>query len=186
MLQRSERRRSIFLWIRVGLAALVCLAVLQTCRYYPPLIGTFNYKTYFVTDPGLLGSPLKLLAHMSEAQPCSYTLLGWSQDNQLYYRATCYGGWIRTLRYNPQNAATSKVIIPDELYIKQIDDATILAIVRAHDVRPSKYEEGTRPLLLVKRSALASPDNQFFAFITRRVYSVHDIVVLQASERKEK
>jgi hypothetical protein len=138
-----------------------------------------------VTDPGLLGSPLKWLADLFDEQPCSYTLLGWSKENQLYYRATCYR-WIRTLRYNPQNRATSKAILPHELDIKQVDDATILSIVLAHSVRPSEYEEWTRPLLLVEGSALASPDHQFFAFVTQRLYSVQDIVIIQASELKDK
>ena len=50
--------------------------------------------------------------------------------------------------------------------------------MRAAGVRPVRHEPYTRPLLL-HDAGLVSPGGRYTAIITRRIYSVHDVVVLE-------
>jgi hypothetical protein len=168
---------------RLGLGLLLALALLfflSLCRYQPPLVGALGFETKLVSDPGYFGSPIKRIQTFFEYQPCTYELFGWEDDTNFYYADTCYGHE-KLWRYDwRQERSYAVEAIPAELYVQPSGGDGILTAVRASGVRPQEYESITRPLLLVDNSGLVSPDGRSIAFITQRIYSVYDVVIIKA------
>jgi hypothetical protein len=167
-------------WRRIGCLTVffLFLALLPAaCRYQPPLKGVEGYQTILVSDPGYWGGPVKWTQDLLEQRPCAYELLGW-RESGLYYQAVCYGRE-QTFSYDlARQSSTAVNAVPGDLYAQPIEDRAVLEIVWAPGLRPVEAEPYTRPLFLVDGSALRTPDGGAIAFITRRVYSVHDVVIV--------
>jgi hypothetical protein len=150
-------------------------------RYQPPLVGAAGYNTYLVTDPGYWGSPVKAAQSFLEMQPCTYELHGWDEDNRLFYTADCNGSetiW----RYDPARDRQQRLTsIPADLHTQRANREMVLSVVLADEVRPVRHEPYTRPLLLAEAGPI-SADGRYTAVITQRIYSVYDVVVLEAAE----
>ena len=56
-------------------------------RYEPAVSAAPGYVLRWPTQPGLLEGVAKRARITTEQRPCTYTLLGWSADASLYYRA---------------------------------------------------------------------------------------------------
>jgi hypothetical protein len=153
-------------------------------RYQPPLVGAAGYNTYLVTDPGYWGSPVKVAQTFLEMQPCTYELHGWDEETRLLYTAVCDGRetiW----RYDPARDRQQPVTtIPAELHTQQANRELVLNVVRVADVRPARHEPYTRPLLLAEAGPV-SADGRYTAVITQRLYSVYDVIVLEAGASEQ-
>jgi hypothetical protein len=131
-----------------------------------------------VTDTTYFGNLTKNLQDLKGEVPCTYTILGWDQDDNLYYRSVCEG-LSETYVYSPTaQTHTISQQIPEELTKDAYPDEQLLERVRATGVRPQKHEPYTRPILLMDGTATVSPTGAYIAFITKRLYSVQDIVLI--------
>jgi hypothetical protein len=162
------------------LILLLILIAPTTCQYEPPLSGTRGYETQLVSDPGYFGSPIKWVQAIFEIIPCTYNLIGWTDLNMLIYKSSCYHInqiWM----YDPEKFYWLRIgtELP-ELYVQKAKRDEVLKIVRAQSVRPLEKEPSVRLLYLVD-SGLVSPNGQYIAIITQRIYSVFDIVVLKGN-----
>lgn len=162
------------------LISLITLIFHSTCQYQPPLSATRGYETQLVSDPGYFGSPIKWFQAIFEIIPCTYNLIGWTDLNMLIYESSCYHInqiWM----YDPEKFYWRRIgtELP-ELYVHKAKRDEVLKIVRAQGVRPLEKEPTVRLLFLVD-SGLVSPNGQYIAIITQRIYSVFDIVVLKAN-----
>ena len=174
--QSQEKRKRFVLAV---LLLLLPLAVPAICRYQSPLTGVSGQETHLVTDPGYFGSPLRAVQMVLEMQPCTYTLQGWDREERLYYTAICLGRE-RQWRYDPAEQRREGVeAIPPGLYVEAGERDEVLGHVRAAGVRPVRHEPYTRPLLL-HDTGLVSANRRYTAVITRYIYSVHDVVVLES------
>lgn len=146
--------------------------------YNPPLEAIKSYETHHVTDTTYFGNLTKNLQDLKEEVPCTYTILGWDQDDSLYYQSVCKG-FPKTYVYS-STAGTNSLSqkIPEELTEDAYPDEQLLEMVRATGVRPQKHEPYTRPILLMDGKATISPTGKYIAFITKRLYSVQDIVLI--------
>jgi len=150
-------------------------------RYQPPLVGAAGYNTYLVTDPGYWGSPVKAAQAFLEMKPCTYDLHGWDENNRLLYTADCNDSetiW----RYDPARDRQQPITtMPADLHTQRANREMLLTVVRADGVRPVRHEPYTRRLLLAEVGPV-SADGRYTAVITQRIYSVYDVVVLEAAE----
>jgi len=146
--------------------------------YNPPLEAIDAYQTYHVTDTTYFGNLIKNIQSLKEEVPCTYTVLGWDKDDNLYYRSVCED-LSETYVYAP-TAQTNNISqhIPEELSKDTYPDEQLLKMVRATGVRPQRHEPYTRPLNLMEGTVTISPTCSYIAFITKRIYSVQDIVMI--------
>jgi len=175
---RGKRRLRV--WLLVILCAVIAFPLLF--RYRPALAAAPGYTMDLVTDPGLFDGMVKASQNVLEQTPCTYSLLGWSEDNRLYYQARCEGQ-IRTWRHSPAQADRPTPVSgsPTDLQATTVDEETMLAMVRAAGVRPTEYESVTRPLLLASEG-LASPNGRWMAAVTQHIYGTQDIILLRGTE----
>ena len=146
--------------------------------YNPPLEAIDPYETHHVTDTTYFGNLTKNFQSLKEEVPCTYTILGWDQDDNLYYRSVCEG-LSETHVYSP-TAQTNSISqqIPEKLSKDAYPDEQLLEMVRATGVRPQKHEPYTRPIILMDGTATVSPTSTYIAFITKRHFSTQDIVLI--------
>ena len=140
-------------------------------KYEPAIEPLVGYKMQLVTDTGYFGTAIKSKLRRYEGTTCNYELLGWDERNMLYYESNCFGK--KRWRYDPisrQNLSISRIPAQTELtpagprstYGKKIAQATVF------------QEYG---LLLYVDGYTYSEDGQWAAMESKRIYSVHDVVV---------
>jgi hypothetical protein len=164
---------------RVWLMLIICAVVTFpfVYRYQPALTATPGNEMQLVTDPGLLGGIVKASQNLTEQTPCTYKLLGWSKNNQLYYRAVC-NSESRIWRYSPAHLSQIQMSVPpSELSSMAVSDDTVMSMVWADGVKPKRFEQATRPLLLESKG-LMSPDKQWTAIVTQHIYGTQDVIIL--------
>lgn len=146
--------------------------------YNPPLEAIDAYETHHVTNTTYFGNLTKNFQDLIEQEPCTYEILGWDQDNTLFYRSVCRTV-SETYAYSPAagtNSLSQKT--PEELPKDAYSDEQLLEMVRATGVRPKIHEPYTRPLYLIEDTVTISPSGNYIAFISKRLYSVQDIVLI--------
>lgn len=151
-------------------------------RYAPPVSAAPGYKMYVATQPDILGGIVKRSQVITEKRPCEYRLLGWDENSQLYYQATC-DIEIQFWRYSITPAVRNEQVsnVPADLAQVMISKQTVLTMVRADSVRPAQYESTTRPLH-VQSEGCMSPDGRWTAVVTRHIYGPEDVVILTTLE----
>lgn len=146
--------------------------------YNPPLEAIDAYETHHVTNTTYFGNLTKNFQDMIEQEPCTYEILGWDRGNNLYYRSVCRTG-SETYAYSPATGINNlNPKVPEELTEDAYSDEQLLEMVRATGVRPEIHEPYTRPLYLMEDTATISPSGNYIAFISKRLYSVQDIVLI--------
>jgi hypothetical protein len=175
---RERANKRLRVWLLIVLCSIIAFPL--AFRYQPALTAAPGYRMHTVTDPGFLGGIVKASQNITEQTPCTYELLGWSTEHNLYYRATC-SAETAIWRYAPaQSDSHTRVANPPAaLSASTASEDRVLAMVRAGGVRPERYEPVTRPLLL-KSSGLVSPDGHWVAVVTQHVYGTQDVIVLYA------
>lgn len=168
-------------FIPIILLSLISLAPLTyplIFPYNPPLEAVKPYQTHHVTDTTYFGNITKNIQSLKEEEPCIYTILGWNEVEHLYYESICEGvGQIHV--YAPETKTHITVEqAPDDLVKESYADDALLEMVRATGVRPEKHEPYTRPIYLLPDTATQSPTSAYIAFVTKRTYSVQDIVLI--------
>lgn len=166
--------------LRVWLLLIICAIVAfpLVYRYHPALVAAPGHRMELVTTPGFFGGIVKASRNLTEQTPCEYELLGWSTDNQLYYRAMC-DGEAQVWQYSPNRPGSHTQVSssPTSLSASTISEDTVLEMVRAGGVKPEKYEPATRRIHL-KSKGIVSPDGRWIAIITQHVYGTQDVIVL--------
>lgn len=164
--------------VTVWIGLLVVLSSPLLFPYKPPLEAIDAYETYHVTDTTYFGNLTKNIQSFKEEVPCTYTILGWDKDDNLYYQSVC-DGLSEMSVYAPMTQTNSiSQHIPEELSKDAYPDEQLLEMVRATGVRPRKHEPYTRPLHLMAGTVTISPTGSYIAFVTKRIYSVQDVVMI--------
>lgn len=168
--------RLLRVWLLMVVFAIIAFPFFY--RYQPALVAAPGYRMQMVTDPGLFGGIIKTSHNVVEQTPCTYELLGWSTDNQLYYQATC-GAETRIWRYSPTQPGNHVQVSnsPTNLSTSTIPGNAVMEMVRARGVKPEEYESVTRPILLKSRGVV-SPDGRWTAVVTQHIYGTQDVIVL--------
>ncbi|MBN1486893.1 MAG: hypothetical protein JW981_04575, partial [Anaerolineae bacterium] len=165
---------------RIWLLLVICITIAFPffLRYQPALVAAPEYKMQLVTNPGFLGGTIKASQNLVERTPCTYELIGWSIDNQLYYRANC-NTETQLWQYAPLQSRnhTQVSIIPPDLSVITVSKNTVSEMMRAKGIRPAQYEPQTRRML-VKSTGIVSIDGQWTAVVTQHLYGTQDVVVL--------
>ncbi len=168
-------RRVVLLMIFAATMTLLIIFAVSALRYQPALSAAPGYEMKFVTEPNLWDNPVRVWQRITEQRPCEYQILGWSPDNQLYYKAIC-GTQTRVWAYAP-NRLHNPASVPSQLNQETVSKGQVLDLVRADGVRPIEYESRTRPLYL-KSEGYVSPNGRWIAIVTQHIYGPQDIVVL--------
>lgn len=140
-----------------------------------------GYELQRVTQPGSrTGSALKTAQREHETGWCKYTLYGWGDENQLYYRSSCRLGY---RRYDPTTGKTRWLM---SIPIAVRDNAPPYR--RRMFGSPSSWSPSLGLLLSTQYPfpvemyyIVTSPDGQWQALALREFYGPHDVVVLQSA-----
>jgi hypothetical protein len=165
-------------WMVIVLLAVIGFPWLH--RYRPALVAAPGYEVQVLTLPGPLEGNVKTAQITLEVCPCRYELLGWSPDNQLYYRASC-DSRSQLLRYDPGQPGRPSLAaaLPPDLVQSGVTRGDVLEMVRAHDVWPRDAEPSVRSLLL-EGMGYPSPDGRWMAAVVEHLYGPQDVVVLHS------
>jgi hypothetical protein len=164
------------LWMVVVLLAVIAFPWLH--RYRPALAAAPGYEMQVLTQPGPLEGIVRAAQITLEGRRCRYELLGWSPDDQLYYRASC-DSRTHLLRYDPGQPGTTSLAaaLPPNLVQARVTRGDVLEMVRAHGVWPRDAEPSVRSLAL-EGMGYPSPDGRWMAAVIEHLYGPQDVVVL--------
>jgi hypothetical protein len=165
------------LWMMVLLLAVLVFPWLY--RYRPALAAAPGYEMQVLTQPGPLDGIVKTAQITLEVCPCRYELLGWSPDDQLYYRASCDSG-TQLLRYDPGQPGRPLLAaaLPSDLVQSSVTRGDVLDMVWDDGVWPRDVEPSVRSLLL-EGMGYPSPDGRWMAAVVEHLYGPQDVVVLR-------
>ncbi len=163
-------------WARPGrigcfLLALTLAAILAFpwfFNYQPAVVAAPGRTMHVLTQPGLLEGVAKRSQSIVEVRPCTYTLLGWSNDNALYYQEQCGGAAARTLAFKPGRdtrpwlARTPGLGEPLPELSADSPEASVLELVRAPGTWPPHEEPNVRRVC-VRGSGVISSDGRWVA-----------------------
>ncbi len=177
---KARRGRLVRLWLLLLMCGTIAFPLVF--HYQAALVAAPGYKMQVVTEPGIFEGVIKTSKNLLEQTPCEYELLGWSADNQLYYRVVC-GAQTQIWRYSPvqQSAQVQASSGPSDLSASTLPKDAVLKMVRAADVHPEEYEATTRSLLL-KSKGVVSPDSRWTAIVAQHIYGTQDVIVLSPVE----
>ncbi len=170
------RRRWLWLLLAAGLLMMFSFPLLY--RYQPAVLAASGHELILVTAPGSFCEDVRRRAEVYwEIQPCEYELIGWDEDETLFYRERCKGAPERLWAYNP-DARTGPAPVTktsDTLYpIVSLPQA--IDFVRA-DVYPPSAEESVRQLSF-PRPWSVSPTGRWVAAVSRHIYGPEDVVIV--------
>lgn len=174
--KHNHRLRYGYLLIAVSFACVA--ALLFVFRYQPGLQPAPGYEMTELTQPGnAVAGFVKSVQSFVDYKPCDYTLLGWSDENTLYYEAECKHT-LETWEFNtgidaePQRTDA----VPSTLFLDGLAREDALNTVFAEGVRPASAEPPTRELYLSEQ--IVSPDGRWLAIVAERVYGPEDVLLL--------
>ncbi len=172
---RSNRVVRVLLFL--GLLAILFYAFVTP--YQPAVLAADEYEMDWLTQPGLLDGVAKRAASLNETRPCSYQLLGWSEEGVLYYEAICQANELTFWAYTPGQAAERVDAIPIILNRDVVSTSDAVDWVYASSVRPASAEPMARELAIRHHEALLSGDGRYLALISRHIYGPEDVLVIQ-------
>lgn len=160
------------------ISLLVFAVLFGFLRYHPALLAAPGYTLHNITDPGWLNGRIKTLQAIIEQVPCTYTLLGWQEDEQLYYEATCDGNG-QMWRYAVTADRTEKVdALPEDLYVAAVPVSTIEEGLLANVYPPELATVSRRTF--ITGEPLASGNGRYTALVSRHVYGPQDVLILSS------
>lgn len=162
---------------RVYLLIVVVGLVGYACRYNPPVEAVDGHQLIHVTDPGPIRGLQKNFQMFFEMTPCTYELLGWDESNRFYYTSNCHG---ETQSYRVDGERVSEIVeAPAVAGLARIEmpAGEYRDYLFATRIRPATYEEQARKIY-TQDEGFVSPDGENIAFVTRYIYSVYDVLIL--------
>jgi len=169
------------------LIALSVIALPWLLPYEPALDPAPGVTMQVVTQPrNPVESFVKMAYVLSEDVPCEYDLLGWSAENQLYYRRQCGVAediWFvhpdRADAPVPMNGLSNDIRPkPSPLRQEEALREQVLEMVRADGYKAS--DERSYREIMLREGSLRSPDGQWIAAITQHIYGPQDVVLIRA------
>ncbi len=176
MHNRSRQMRPVLI-VFLGIMLLVFFPIF--IPYQPAVIAVDEYQLFTPTKPGLFEGMGKQMAVRFETRPCTYRLLGWSDDGALYYGATCQANEPVYWAYTPGQEAERVSDAPEMLNRNVVPQKEALDWVYANGVRPKEVEPWSRDLAIRHHEALLSADGRYLALIARHLYGPEDVLVIQ-------
>ncbi|MEM8860772.1 MAG: hypothetical protein AAGD96_20810 [Chloroflexota bacterium] len=156
----------------------ICIYIFQ---YDPPVEAIEGYELIHLTDPGLIGGVHKNLQSLFEITPCEYEILGWDNADNLFFVAICRGVRSTYVFHHEELKVIQNPKVPQQLNKNEIPPWEYRNYLLAGDVWPSTAEKPTRRLY-VQENGVVSPDGKNIAFVTQRIYSVQDVLILKFEE----
>ncbi|MGB0386111.1 MAG: hypothetical protein ACPGWR_14990 [Ardenticatenaceae bacterium] len=185
-----------FIWGRKGRLARICALLFALSviglpwlmPYEQPLEPAPGVTIHVVTEPANpIESFVKMMNVLAQDVPCEYDLLGWSAENELYYRRQCGAEeqiWLADPD-QPDNP-TQMTALPSDLTPKpsqQEQEALreeALETVRAARARP---ERSARAIYL-REGSLRSPDGLWIAIKSQHIYGPQDVMLISTNKRR--
>jgi len=183
-----------FLWARpvthsasrlaLGLGLLSILVFPWFYRYQPAVEAAPGHTMQVLTRPGLLEGVAKRAQVSLEIRPCEYTLLGWTPDNTLHYRAVCENRPAQMWAYDPQQYRLAlEAAEPFAKLVQDTSGVTVLDQVRASGVYPPEEEFNAR-CMAVRGSGLLSPNGHWVAVLVQHLYGPQDVLILEQTVKR--
>lgn len=180
------------IWARPGWPGRVALALTLLAimafpfffAYQPAVVAAPGHTMHVLTQPGLLEGVVKRAQSIVEIRPCTYTLLGWSNDNALYYQEQCGGAAALTLAFKPgRDTRPWTARVPGQReplpeLVAQKPATPVFELVRAPGVWPEREEPNTRRIY-IQSAGMISPDGRWVALVARHVYGAEDVLIVE-------
>jgi hypothetical protein len=173
-------------WLRALLfAGLLSMAAFPFLyRYQPAVTAAPGHQLLLVTGPDSFCDHVRRQSETFwEIRRCEYEIIGWDEDERLFYKARCDGDSEQLWAYQPdaRTGPEPAAAIPDTLYpIVSLPEA--IDYVQA-DVYPPSAEESVRRLSFPPPWSV-SPTGHWVAAVARHVYGPEDVIVVSTSERQ--
>ncbi len=163
-------------FVLIFTAILLAAVLFGFLRYQPALLAAPGYTLNNITDPGWLNGRIKTVQIAIEQVPCTYALLGWQEDEHLYYQAVC-GGDGQMWRYAVSTDRSEKVdTLPDDLHVVSVPVSTIEDSLLANVYPPELATVSRRTF--ITGEPLASGNGRYTALVARHVYGPQDVLLL--------
>ncbi len=183
LLARPGRIASILL----GTTLLGVLAIPWVYGYRPAVSPAPGYRMLVPTQPGLLDGVTKRAQQFAEVRPCSYSLIGWTPDDALYYREECEGAAPQLKAIWPGREDRPRVVEgtpPEASAGTKVQAAELVrspAWVIGADGRLVESAEAERSSIRLKlrEGGLASAGGEWVALVARHIYGPEDVLFLR-------
>ncbi len=173
---RGIRKRWARALLAVGLLAMLAFPLVY--RYQPAVMAAPGHRLILVTMPVTFCEHVQRNAETYwEIKGCDYELVGWDEDETLFYNETCEGASPRLWAFNPQKDAQPVLAdaLPETLF-PIVNEPAAIDYVRA-DVYPPSAEESVRRLSFPE-PWIISPSGRWVAALARHVYGPEDIIIV--------
>ncbi len=172
-------------WLRVFLAAglMAMIAFPFVYRYQPAVLAAPGHDLILVTAPdSFCGQVRRQSESWWEIRRCEYELIGWDEDETLFYREQCDELPEQLWAYNPNRRTSPEPVeaLPETLY-PQVSDPNAIDYVWA-DAYPPSAEESVRAISF-PRPWVISPTGRWVAAVARHVYGPEDVIIVSTSGR---
>ena len=172
-------------WLRVLLAAgmLAMMVFPFVFRYQPAVLAAPGHTLILVTTPESFCEQVRRQSETYwEIQRCQYELVGWDENETLFYNESCGEAPTRLFSYDPEQQTPPAIVdaVPDTLY-PIVTDPKAIGYVRA-DVYPASAEESVRALSF-PRPWIISPTGRWVAAVARHIYGPEDVIIVSTSEQ---
>lgn len=153
--------------------------------YRPHLVAKSNQEILVATKPeSFLEASVRFFkVQFDISGKCKYLILGWDDDNRLYYDSECNRKLSRFV-YDPQlnNTETAKNT-PELLFKESVPSDLLLDSVGfLHPITPASAAVNALPLYLLEDSGVYSPDGKYVAFIQQAIYSEYDVTIIETNQ----
>ncbi len=167
--------------ILLVLTLLAILAFPWFYHYEPAVIAAPGHDLRWPTEPGLLDGVIKRIQITLERRPCTYTLLGWSADQTLYYQSVCNSTGAQVWAYSLVQQASAQPVTaaPPNLSVDLRPHSQVLELVQIPSIYPPEAEPSTRSIS-VRDHGLASPAGRWIAIVARHIYGPEDVLIVES------
>jgi len=172
-------------WLRILLVAglLAMIAFPFVYRYQPAVLAAPGYELILVTAPDTFCQQVRRQSDVWwEIRRCEYELVGWDEDETLFYNELCDELPVQLWAYNPDQRKVPEPVdaLPETLY-PQVTDPKASDYVRA-DAYPPSAEESVRALAF-RKPWVISPTGRWVAAVARHIYGPEDVIIISTEKQ---
>lgn len=172
-------------WLRALLAAglLAMIAFPFVYRYQPAVLAAPGHELILVTAPDTFCKQVRRQSDVWwEIRRCEYELVGWDENETLFYNEQCGELPVQLWADNPDNLSTpAPVETPPETLYPIVSYPDAIDYVRA-DAYPPSAEESVRALSF-RKPWIISPTGRWVAAVARHVYGPEDVIIVSTSDQ---
>lgn len=167
-------RKARWYGLMLKIVALILIGLFTLYPYSPNVYPTDGVEMMLPTRQGRVWNGLWLAQSMIDVKPCTYVLLGWDADNQLYYDETC-NQRTTTWRFAPDKQMRRRVSdVPEKLVSDQNSLDKFDTLFELSSVNPGmqRYDLWLYPY------GMFSAEKNYAALVSKNLYGPEDVIIL--------